>query len=122
MNNTRQLFSIQNHHMIDNIYPQKSNSYHFVEPVIKFDHFSNGGNEDMRVKCKCGAKGKITHSDPVSDEITRLYVDCTECHTRFCSLLSFEKTLLPSRADSLEWLRGLISEIPPEERQALLRL
>jgi len=90
--------------------------------MVKFDHFSNGGNEDMRVKCKCGARGKITHSDPVSDDITRLYVDCPECHTRFCTLLSFEKTILPSRADSLEWIRGLISEMPAEERQALLSL
>lgn len=90
--------------------------------MVKFGLISNKDNEDMRVKCKCGARGKITHNDPVSDGITRLYVDCPECHTRFCMLLSFEKTILPSKADNLEWIRGLISEMPAEERQALLSL
>ena len=78
----------------------------------------------MRVKCRyCHRKAIITHSVELSDQVTELYVSCSNpnCGARTVVRLFYANTITPPAETLLNSLHEQIAEMDPGTRRELFR-
>ena len=77
----------------------------------------------MRIHCKhCGGKARISSSDRISVDFTRLYCQCSdakECGHTFVMELGFSHTLIPPSSAIDQLLIERFRQMPVERQQEL---
>ncbi|WP_429024990.1 ogr/Delta-like zinc finger family protein [Aeromonas veronii] len=76
----------------------------------------------MRVICiECGALGRITKTNHLSEDVADLYCQCTdkECRHRWVSRLSFSHTITPARKHLGDLALASLTMLSVEQKEVL---